>query len=64
MVQGQEKKSKSCLKMNLKISHKIIESTFSFPEFVPGWKFIFESCGQTAHTHFWPRPPKKILISF
>ena len=25
---------------------------------------ILESCDQTRHTHFWPCPPKKILINF
>ena len=41
---------------------KIIESTFSFPEFAPAWssfhqfileiQSVLESCDQTGHTHF------------
>ena len=53
---------------------KIVELTFTFPEFVPAWKnsllhlflykiqSILESHHQTCHTHFWPCPPKKFSI--
>ena len=51
--------------------------TFCFPEFAPPCKKsvlfhqfileiqpILESSDHTVHTHFWPRPCKKILITF
>ena len=47
---------------------KIIESTFTFPEFVQACKKtvyqrqqILESGDQTGHINFWPCPPKKIF---
>ena len=55
---------------------RIIDSTFSLPEFVPTCKksayficsflkynFSLESHDQAGHTHFSPCSPKKLLIS-
>ena len=55
---------------------KLIETTFSFIEFVSACKLSvhsigsflrysqFQSCDQIAHAHFWPRSPKTFLINF
>ena len=55
---------------------KIIEITFSFPEFDPAYKIssfhqcileiqsISVFCDKTGHTHLWPHPTKNILITF
>ena len=36
----------------------------SFHQFFLETQPILESCDQTDHTHFWPRPSKKFLINF
>ena len=55
---------------------KIIGITFDFPEFAQAFKksvhsiysllrqSILESCDQTGHTHYWPRPLKYFLVNF
>ena len=58
------------------IQPKIIEITFSFPEFAPARKksvhsinswdtqSVLESCDQAGHTQLWPCPTPNFLINF
>ena len=36
----------------------------SFHQFILELQPILESCNQTDHTHFWPRPSENFLINF
>ena len=41
-----------------------MQKSSPFHLFIPEMQSVLESCGQTRYAHFWPCPPKNILINF